>query len=271
MIEDFKNPLKLVSMLYDFGYHMGRISIMDQQVQKLIKSNAKFDVVISEIFMNEIFLQFADHFNAHAIGFSTFGMSEWTTGLVGNPKEYAYTPQSFLGFTDRMSFFERLVNTASTLLNEAFYNFKHLPRQEELRKEIFPNGQSLYQRLNNVSLLLLNSHASLGTPKPLCPNVIEIGGFHVGDPNPLPNDLQKLLDDSTQGVVYFSMGSNIQSKDFPDEHKDAILKTFGKLKETVLWKFEADLHDKPKNVIISKWFPQQDILGKVEEDRPEVE
>lgn len=41
------------------------------------------------------------------------------------------------------------------------------------------------------------------------------------------------------------------------------METFKELKYTVLWKYEHDdLPDKPKNVIIRKWLPQQDILGK---------
>lgn len=40
------------------------------------------------------------------------------------------------------------------------------------------------------------------------------------------------------------------------------LDVFAKLEENVLWKFEADLPNIPKNVKISKWLPQSDILGK---------
>lgn len=38
--------------------------------------------------------------------------------------------------------------------------------------------------------------------------------------------------------------------------------TFAELPYQVLWKFENDtLPDKPKNVRIEKWLPQQDLLG----------
>lgn len=242
---------------------MSETAILDSKVQQLINSDEKFDIVISEIFKNEIFLQLADHFNAHAIGFSTVGANLWTNSLVGNPKEYAYSPDFFLGYTDRMTFSERLFNTGFILLNELFYHFVHLPAEEELRKIVFPNSRSLYSRLDNISLILLNSHVSLTASKPLVPNQIEIGGFHVAEPSALPSDLQKLLDTSKQGVVYFSMGSNIQSKNLPAVYRDVFLKVFGKLEETVLWKWEDNnLPGQPKNVITSKWFPQQDILGK---------
>nr|CAH7752300.1 unnamed protein product [Callosobruchus chinensis] len=76
----------------------------------------------------------------------------------------------------------------------------------------------------------------------------EIGGFHVRAPQPLPEDLKKLLDEAKHGVIFLgTMGSNIKSKDLPVEKRNAILNAFGKRKETILWKFEDDtLLGKPK-------------------------
>lgn len=58
------------------------------------------------------------------------------------------------------------------------------------------------------------------------------------------------------------MGSNLRSADLPLEKRNGILKTFAKLKEKVLWKWEEDeLPGRPENVKLGKWLPQQDILG----------
>lgn len=75
-------------------------------------------------------------------------------------------------------------------------------------------------------------------------------------------NLQKLLDEAKDGVIYFSMGSNLKSKDLPDSVKRDLVKMFGQLKQTVLWKFEEDLKDLPKNLHIIKWAPQPSILSK---------
>lgn len=41
------------------------------------------------------------------------------------------------------------------------------------------------------------------------------------------------------------------------------METFAELPYDVLWKFEnKSLANLPKNVIINKWLPQQDVLGK---------
>lgn len=70
------------------------------------------------------------------------------------------------------------------------------------------------------------------------------------------------MDGAKDGVIYFSMGSNIKAKDFPEVLKKSLLKMFGSLKQTVLWKFEEKFENLPKNVHVLDWAPQPSILGK---------
>lgn len=74
-------------------------------------------------------------------------------------------------------------------------------------------------------------------------------------------DLQKILDNAKHGTIYFSLGSNLKSKDFPENIKKGLIKLFSGLKQTVIWKFEEVMPNLPKNVHILKWAPQQSILG----------
>jgi len=70
------------------------------------------------------------------------------------------------------------------------------------------------------------------------------------------------LDEAPDGVIYFSMGSNLKSSQMPEEKKQAFLEAFYKLKQRVLWKWETDsLPGQPGNVKLGKWLPQSDILG----------
>ena len=47
-----------------------------------------------------------------------------------------------------------------------------------------------------------------------------------------------------------------------EDKRKALLSVFGKLKQKVLWKWETDhMEDKPPNVMLHKWLPQQDVLG----------
>ncbi|XP_067012315.2 UDP-glycosyltransferase UGT5 [Anabrus simplex] len=114
----------------------------------------------------------------------------------------------------------------------------------------------------NASLVLLNTHFSLSYPRPFTPNTIEVGGMHITPGEKLPEDIQKYMDEAEHGVVYFSLGSNVKNKDMPLAMRQAFLDTFAKLKQKVLWKWEADaIPGLPDNVRIGKWMPQNDILA----------
>lgn len=58
-----------------------------------------------------------------------------------------------------------------------------------------------------------------------------------------------------------SLGSNVRSSDLSEEKLSIFLNTFKSIKQKIVWKFEADLPNKPDNVLIGKWLPQNDILA----------
>lgn len=63
-------------------------------------------------------------------------------------------------------------------------------------------------------------------------------------------------------MIYFSLGSNIKSKFLDVSKRKIINEVFSELPYDILWKFEdEELEGKPPNVKISKWLPQQDVLG----------
>lgn len=75
-------------------------------------------------------------------------------------------------------------------------------------------------------------------------------------------DLQKSLDESPGGVIFFSIGSFLKSSDLSMEKLKIFMNVFKKLPYKVLWKFDNDnFTEIPENVHIRKWFPQNDLLG----------
>ncbi|EDW42661.1 GM23918 [Drosophila sechellia] len=116
----------------------------------------------------------------------------------------------------------------------------------------------------DTSLVLLNNHVSISNPRPYSPNMIEVGGMHVNRkaPKPLPQNILKFIEEAEHGVIYFLLGSNLNSKDLPEIKRKAIVETLRGLKYRVIWKYEAEtFDDKPDNVFISNWLPQDDILA----------
>ncbi|XP_052899159.1 UDP-glycosyltransferase UGT5-like [Anopheles moucheti] len=254
-----------IMMPYKFGQMLTNYTLLHPNVKKLIESNEKFDLVIMESFLNDAHLGFAHHFKAPCVVLSTFGASRWTNDMVGTPSPISYVPHPFLSFTDRMSFVQRISNMLMAIMDSVLGHILSYPVQSAMYEAAFPDPKPPleYLRRHAVSLALLNNHFSLSYPRPYVPNMIEVGGMHVNrKPNPLPEDIQKLLDNAPNGVIYFSMGSNIQSSQLPVEKREAILRVFAKLKQTVLWKWEDEtLPNRPENVIVKAWWPQDDILA----------
>lgn len=63
-------------------------------------------------------------------------------------------------------------------------------------------------------------------------------------------------------MIYFSLGTNVKSAYINENKRQIIMDVFSELPYKVLWKFEKDdMPSKPANVKISKWLPQQDLLG----------
>lgn len=67
------------------------------------------------------------------------------------------------------------------------------------------------------------------------------------------------------GFIYISMGSSVKAVNMPEHLRQLFIETFAQLPYQVLWKWEGDMvgmaSDIPSNVKLSRWLPQQDILG----------
>lgn len=106
---------------------------------------------------------------------------------MGNPAPASYVPASLVGLSDRMNFWERLENFIFGLTEEVIYRFKTLPDMDKVMRKYFGDDLPPIQDiLRNTSLVLVNHHYSLGFPRPYLPNMVEIGGYHVPPPKPLP-------------------------------------------------------------------------------------
>lgn len=80
----------------------------------------------------------------------------------------------------------------------------------------------------------------------------------------MSQNLRTFIDGAEHGVILFSIGSFIQSYNMPLEMLTIFRETFAQIPQRVLWKSEKHIKDLSGNVLVSKWFPQSDILGKLQ-------
>ncbi|XP_065219023.1 UDP-glycosyltransferase UGT5-like isoform X26 [Planococcus citri] len=229
----------------------------------LWNTSQKYDVLITEIFHNEVSLLFGEKLNIPIIATHSTAPMPWHSELMGLPANPSYLAVEFNGYTSKMNFFQRLSNTLMNYYTRISYEYRSRDVYDEMTREIFGNSVSrMRDVVKKVSLLLLNIHFSYGIPRPMVPNVVEIAGLHIKQSQPLPENIEKFINESKHGVVYFCMGSLLRGETFPPEKREAFLYAFSKIPQRVLWKWEGDvLPGKSDNIMISKWMPQRDILA----------
>ena len=137
---------------------------------------------------------------------------------------------------------------------------------DELLDKHFPGEERrpLLDLERNVSLVLHYGHPMIMDGlRPVAPNFQYIGMMNCRKPQPLPKDLEDFMRSGREhGVIYVSYGSLLQARHMSPELLRMFTNVFSKLKQKVIWKFEADdLPGKPDNLMLARWLPQQDILG----------
>lgn len=113
------------------------------------------------------------------------------------PDNPAYIPNLFLDLSHRMSFLQRVENTVLLVVHKLMYSMTMRKTGNELSKKYL--GVDILSDMDmeyNSSLFLSNTHFSFTYPRPLPPNVIEVGGIHIAKQKPLPkvSILQELED-----------------------------------------------------------------------------
>lgn len=116
---------------------------------------------------------------------------------------------------------------------------------------------------NHLSLLLINNHVPLLTPRPLLQQIVPAGGLHIRGPRELPWNLKRFIEDSRPGVIYMQLGNEQLCGQLPKQKLETLFKFLGSRKESVVWTCHdvKTLDGMPKNVMIQHAVAQIDILA----------
>lgn len=227
----------------------------------------KPDLIMLPAFMNECGLALVHKFQVPFIYVTTSGLTPWTADIMGNPENPAYVPNQYLPYTDDMNLWQRVVNSVVRVVSPVARRHLVLNRMEKVVQNFLHDDRfSMEEVERNASLVLVNSHHSLGFPRPLSPNVIEIGGMHCRkskDLHDIDPELNHFLNQAgDENALLFSLGSHIKSAQMPEEVLSMFVNVFNRLPYDIVWKFEGDRPaNLSSNVITRSWLPQQDVLG----------
>ncbi|XP_023297834.2 UDP-glycosyltransferase UGT5-like [Lucilia cuprina] len=259
----------ILKMLDILGVKTTEHALKQTKVQEIInhpQPKGQYDLLLAEQFYQEPFLALSYIYDIPVVTSSTLGYENHMSQMMGVITPWSFVPHGFLPLTDHMSFMERLMNSYYSLAEDLHREWDLFPKMDKLVQKYFGhlkvNIPPVSHMEKNVSVMLLNSHTPLTTSRPSITGMVSIGGMHIYPPKQLPQDIKTFLDGAKNGAVYFSLGSNVQSKDMPAEKLKIFLEVFASMKERILWKFENEsIANLPSNVMIKAWLPQADILA----------
>lgn len=257
--------------IQQFGQESVRLTLQHENVKKLIQDpNEHFDAVIADLIESEVSAGLAVLFDCPMIWLYSMGAHWQVLRLIDHGTNPAYDPDYLSPAMAPLSFLERVDELWARVKWQFLKTFITQPEERKIYEQTFgpllaKRGRALpdYEDvMYNASLIFSNEHDAVRDRVSTPNNFKYIGGIHIEEPvEPLHKDFQDLIDNSKHGVIYFSMGSFLKSNSLPRPLIAALLKMFGELKQTVIWKFETDLPDVPKNVHIVHWAPQPSILA----------
>ncbi|XP_034488823.1 UDP-glucuronosyltransferase 2B15 [Drosophila innubila] len=251
----------VVSQIFRNASHY---TLSDAGVQALLRDpKVHFDMVILPASHTDALYGLAQHFNAALVGISAYATAWNIDYLAGNKAPSIYEPMLPEGYSNGLSLLDKLRNWVYITEEWLVERLVYLPQQVSLYKHFFNQpAESLYAIRRNFSLMLINHHFSLGRARSNVPNVIEVAGMHMSQPNvELEPSLKRFLDEAEHGVIYFSMGLEIINKWLPQHMLQVLQESFDQLQWHVVWKFERNtLPKKSERIYISPLLPQRELL-----------
>ncbi|KAI5705825.1 hypothetical protein M8J75_002109 [Diaphorina citri] len=238
-------------------------------IDMIVTTNKTYDLMLFERVLYHSYLSLVDLVGQPpVIGMATaqyFSIISWP---FNNPENPAYVPVIWTANTDSMTFWQRVTNTVQAMA----YYWLHMRTLDKEQAILNQNLDEKYRKRSLREIYFDSAKDSFmfsfdsritGYARPMQRKLVEVGPLHLVDPKPLDESLQKWMDGAPEGVIYFSLGTNMKGTSMGDFRRKAFLKAFARLPQyRVLWKWENDVMEGlGENIRLQKWMPQQDILA----------
>lgn len=223
-----------------------------------------FDLIIYDTITSPAMMVFLDKFSdVPVVSVTPFPLIYPKNHISGAPYSPSFIPNQNLDKLEN-SFIGRLNNFLLTWTEHCYI---HVYLGNIIKSELAERvtmKRTVDELYRKTRLVMPNNHPAVNSVQPTMPMVVPVGGLQIQEPKALPNDLEELFSRAPLGVVYFSLGTNIQSEQLGQYRLRELIEAFRALPEyTILWKIKLaglDL-ELPTNVHVRDWLPQNDILA----------
>ncbi|XP_045431790.1 UDP-glucuronosyltransferase 1A9-like isoform X4 [Pipistrellus kuhlii] len=244
--------------IFKYFFSNCRSLFKDKKLVKYIEDSS-FDAVFLDPF-DMCGLIVAKYFSLPSVVFTRGLFCHYLEEGAQCPSPLSYVPRLLLGFSDAMTFREKVRNLIFHLEEHLLCDY-FLKTGLEVASEILQTSVTAYDLFSQPSIWLLRTDFVLDYPKPVMPNMIFIGGINCHPGKPLSQEFEAYVNASGEhGIVVFSLGSMVS--DIPEKKAMEIADALGKIPQTVLWRYTGTRPSNlAKNTILVKWLPQNDLLG----------
>ncbi|KAM9085747.1 UDP-glucuronosyltransferase 1A10-like isoform 3-T3 [Megaptera novaeangliae] len=243
---------------FDYFFSHCKSLFEDTKLVKYLKESS-FDAVFLDPF-DMCGLIVAKYLSLPSVVFTRGVFCHYLEESTQCPMALSYVPRDFSGFSDVMTFGQRLWNHIRHLEERLFcrYLFKNVV---EIASEILQTTVTASDLFSQISIWLLRRDFVLNYPKPVMPNMVFIGGINCYEGKPLSKEFEAYVNASGEhGIVVFSLGSMVS--EIPEQKATEIADALGKIPQTVLWRYTGTPPPNlAKNTKLVKWLPQNDLLG----------
>ena len=254
---DLKNVLTQINRMGDI---LCRQLLTENEDLMTTLQQLKFNIAV----VDSIFFMKYQYLIPHRLGIPwvtyTDVIEPW---LIRVPWFPSFLPMKTTRLSDRMTFLERLQNTAFTVVFALFPWVPEPPEDVVQPYRKFGSFESMNDLVSRSLLYIITDDIILDYPQPHMPNMIHAGGLTVkpGRPESLSNKFRTFMEESDKGVIIVSFGS--MASNFPHAIESKFLDAFTRLSDyRFIWRFENKNKRKlPENVLIDSWLPQNDLLA----------
>ncbi|XP_006866870.1 PREDICTED: UDP-glucuronosyltransferase 1-8-like [Chrysochloris asiatica] len=169
--------------LFDYYFSHCRSLFNDIKLVEFIKESS-FDAVFTDPF-DLCGLIVAKYFSLPSVVFTRGPFCHYLEEGAQCPSPVSYVPRGLLGFSDTMTFRERVRNLIFHLEEHLFCRY-FLKRGVEIASEILQTPVTAYDLHSHTSIWLLRMDFVLDYPKPVMPNMVFIGGINCHQGKALP-------------------------------------------------------------------------------------
>ncbi|XP_017046366.1 UDP-glycosyltransferase UGT5 isoform X2 [Drosophila ficusphila] len=247
--------------LYDVSYAI----LSADGVKKIMQDKSeRFDMIMMEASHLDALYGLAEFYNATLVGVACMNANWNVDYLAGNSAPSVFEPISPMGYALDDSLISRWHNWIYITEEKLLENLVYRPAQARVFKKFFGySAEKMVQLRKRFSVILVNSHFSMGGVRANVPNIIEVGGLHLSEPSePCSAELKRFLDEAEHGVIYLSMGQDVLVKYLPDNMQKPLLEAFARLKQRVVWRSELSLGaNKSEKFFIIENAPQRQLLS----------